>query len=144
MLHVAARGDFLPIVGSSIDLVLYVETIEHVDEPGRLGREIERVLRPGGICYITTPARLRHLLARDPHYSIPGLLLLPDSLQARAVRTLRPGIRYEVNHIFWSVPGILGTLPGQAVREITSRHPWVRGPLRKLDWDWIITQKPRA
>ena len=40
--------------------------IEHVADVPSLGAEIMRVLRPGGYCMITTPARLRHLTAPDP------------------------------------------------------------------------------
>lgn len=137
----AATGSTLPFAGGSFDLVLYVETIEHVRSPRTVGSEIARVLRPGGLCYVTTPARIRHLLRPDPHYGIRGLLLLPDALQRRLYERLRPGRRYDVEHLYWTASGVARTLRPLRIVEITSRHPWIRGPARRLDWDWIVLQK---
>ena len=98
------------------------------------------MLRPGGICYVTTPPRLRFLFGRDPHYGLPGLLLLPDALQRRLFEgLLRRGEPYAVTHTFWSVAGVLRTLPGLELAEVTSKH-WA-GPLRRFDWDWIVASK---
>jgi len=128
----------LPFASASIDVVLCIETIEHVNARA-LGREIGRVLRPGGICYLTTPSRVRFLLRRDPHYGIPGLLLLPDAVQRAVFHWIRPGEPYEVEHLFWSVFGIMNTLSGLRLAEVTSSN-WA-GPLRRFDWDWVIAQK---
>jgi len=137
---VTGRGEALPFADASFDLVLFVETVEHLEEPRRTGREIVRVLRPGGLCYITTPPRLRFLFGRDPHYGLPGLLLLPDGVQRRLFEGwLRRGTPYAVTHTFWSVAGVLRTLPGLALAEVTSKH-WA-GPLRRFDWDWIVARK---
>src|SRR5688572_33287524 len=81
-----------------------------------------RVLEPGGLCVITTPARLRFLLRRDPHFGIPGLLLLPDRAQ-RWVATMTgivPRDEYDVQHIYWYAGSIARLFPSretfQAVR----------------------------
>ena len=132
-------GERLPLRDGSLDLALCVETIEHVDARAT-GAEIARVLRPGGLCYITTPARLRFLLRGDPHYGVPALLLLPDALQRSVYAALRRQ-PYEVTHVFWSVRGIARNFPGMRVREITSKN-WA-GALRRLDWDWIVMEKMR-
>lgn len=138
---VAGRGEELPFADASIDLVLFVETIEHLEAPRRTGREIVRVLRPGGLCYVTTPPRLRFLCGRDPHYGLPGLLLLPDGLQRRLFEGLLGRDEpYAVTHTFWSVAGVLRHLPGLRLAEVTSKN-W-GGPLRRLDWDWIVARKP--
>jgi 2-polyprenyl-3-methyl-5-hydroxy-6-metoxy-1,4-benzoquinol methylase len=58
----------LPFEAESLDLVLCVEVIEHMENPGHLLKEIARVLHPCGRLLITTPnvhsieARLRLLL----------------------------------------------------------------------------------
>jgi SAM-dependent methyltransferase len=135
MLGDAAR---LPVATGSVDVVLYVETIEHVDA-GAVGAEISRVLKPGGLCYITTPPRFRYLLREDPHYGLRGLLLLPDALQAAVFRRLRRNEPYEVEHLYWSVYGIMRTLPDLQVQEISSKN-WA-GVLRRFDWDWIVARK---
>lgn len=45
----------LPVADASQDLVLCEHVLEHVVDPLTAAREIERVLRPGGIALITTP-----------------------------------------------------------------------------------------
>lgn len=45
----------LPFGGDAFDLVLCASLIEHVGSPERLLPEIARVLRPGGICYLSFP-----------------------------------------------------------------------------------------
>jgi len=140
--QVSGRGEELPFADDAFDLVLLVETLEHVAAPRRLGREVARVLRPGGLCYVTTPPRLRFLLGRDPHYDLPGLLLLPDRLQRWLFERFLSSEEYAVVHTFWSAAGVLRCLPGLALTEITSKN-WA-GPLRRLDWDWIVAEKPGA
>lgn len=57
-----------PIEPDSVDLVVAIEVIEHVENTGTLLQEVSRVLRPGGCMLLTTPnvhsveARLRFLL----------------------------------------------------------------------------------
>lgn len=48
----------LPLPDSSADVVLCVETIEHVENPRALVRELVRVARPGGSVLVTTPNQL--------------------------------------------------------------------------------------
>jgi SAM-dependent methyltransferase len=45
----------LPFRDASYDAVLCTEVLEHVPNPGRLFREITRLLRPGGVLILTTP-----------------------------------------------------------------------------------------
>lgn len=138
--QVRGRGEALPFPDGAFDLVLLAETLEHVEEPRAVGREVARVLRPGGLCYVTTPPRLRYLLGRDPHYEIRGLLLLPDGLQRLLFeRVLAPGEPYAVVHTFWTAAGVMRSLPGLRTAEVTSRN-WA-GALRRLDWDWIVGRK---
>jgi SAM-dependent methyltransferase len=57
-----------PIESGSVDLMVGIEVIEHVENTGTLLQEASRVLRPGGCLLLTTPnvhsveARLRFLL----------------------------------------------------------------------------------
>jgi len=53
-------SDKLPFPDNSIDAVLFSDVIEHlIDSPRNILSEINRVLRPGGICVATTPNALR-------------------------------------------------------------------------------------
>jgi SAM-dependent methyltransferase len=52
----------IPLATESLDLVFCASLIEHVAEPGRVLDEIERVLKPGGMAYVSFP----------PYYSPMG------------------------------------------------------------------------
>lgn len=53
--HVAYDGEALPFGEGVVDHVLLTEVLEHVFEPKLLLREIFRVLKPGGVLYLTVP-----------------------------------------------------------------------------------------
>jgi SAM-dependent methyltransferase len=52
---VVADGAHLPIADGSVGTAVCTEVLEHVDDPGLVFAEIARVLRPGGLAYVTTP-----------------------------------------------------------------------------------------
>lgn len=45
----------IPLMDNSVDLVVSFETIEHLGEQDRMIQEIRRVLRPEGLCIISSP-----------------------------------------------------------------------------------------
>jgi SAM-dependent methyltransferase len=59
--RVTAISGFLPaavaaVESDSLDVVLCVSVIEHLDDPDGLLAEIHRVLRPGGTCFLNVPS----------------------------------------------------------------------------------------
>jgi len=48
-------GEPLPFADASFDAVLCTQVLEHVEEAGQLAREMERVLRPGGVIVASAP-----------------------------------------------------------------------------------------
>jgi 2-polyprenyl-3-methyl-5-hydroxy-6-metoxy-1,4-benzoquinol methylase len=48
----------LPLPDGEADAVVAVETIEHLENPRALFRELTRVVRPGGVIVVTTPNQL--------------------------------------------------------------------------------------
>lgn len=53
---VSARGEHLPFADGCADVVLSSNVMEHVPAPGLLGREMIRVVRPGGLVLISYTA----------------------------------------------------------------------------------------
>jgi SAM-dependent methyltransferase len=55
------RGDarFLPLPAASVDLVIALDVLEHIDDDARAAAEIHRVLRPGGTLFATVPCDMR-------------------------------------------------------------------------------------
>lgn len=45
----------LPFEDNSIDAIICIAVLEHVEEPQKAVREMYRVLKPGGYCYIFAP-----------------------------------------------------------------------------------------
>lgn len=50
---IAAHGEALPFADGTFDLVLCDNVIDHAADPGQIVREMARVLRPGGLLYLT-------------------------------------------------------------------------------------------
>jgi SAM-dependent methyltransferase len=68
----------VPRESDSLDTVLATEVLEHCYDPARAVREIHRILRPGGVCILST--RFIHAYHPDPHdyfrFSRDGLELV--------------------------------------------------------------------
>ena len=45
----------LPLEDNSVDAIICIAVLEHVEEPQKAVREMYRVLKPGGYCYIFAP-----------------------------------------------------------------------------------------
>lgn len=63
-LHLPLVADalYIPICDEGIDVVFCASLIEHISDPFKLVKEIKRVLKSGGYCYLSFP----------PFYSITG------------------------------------------------------------------------
>ena len=55
-LHAQRVDTPLPLPDASADVVTCLAVIEHVDRPDVLAAEARRILRPGGVLVVTTPA----------------------------------------------------------------------------------------
>lgn len=84
-----AHGDFVlaDFGDQDFDVITAFEVIEHVNDPGTLIAHVRRLLRPGGLLYITTPnfdSVLRHLERSDFR-----ILCFPEHLCFYTRRSLR-------------------------------------------------------
>lgn len=150
--QIVGDGEQLPFGDSTFDVVLCLETIEHVSRPRRLGQELMRVVRSGGLCMVTTPARLKFLLRPDPHFGVPLLLAWPDAMQKRiVVEKLELTRDYDVTHIYWTVGGVVRNFPGRRQVKTLCNIPYPGIPstlkerlwhvFRRLLWDRILIFK---
>ena len=83
----------LPFDDGAFDLVLCAETIEHVRDVQLLLSEVRRVLRPGGVFAVTTPAHLR--VGRMPDPLSPHLRFFTR----RSLRRLLDELGFEVESL---------------------------------------------
>lgn len=74
---VRAYAEALPFPRNSFDYVTSLQVLEHVREPDLMLREMYRVLRPGGLCFISSE---NYLSFYEPHYRVFWLPLLPKSI----------------------------------------------------------------
>lgn len=60
------------------DLVICCHVLEHTRHPSRAARNIERILRPGGVAYVATPWSQAFHAAPDDYwrFSVRGLMLM--------------------------------------------------------------------
>ncbi len=79
----AYDGRSIPFEDQSFDAVICETVIEHVEDQKHFVEEIYRILRTGGLLYITTANKLWPI---EPHYRLFGLSWLPKSIAAIYMR----------------------------------------------------------
>lgn len=66
----------LPFSDSTFDLIILQDVIEHIESSEIMIDEIKRILKPGGVIYLSTPNRLSVInMLADPHWGMPFLSL---------------------------------------------------------------------
>ncbi|MGQ9750668.1 class I SAM-dependent methyltransferase [Desulfosoma sp.] len=87
----------LPFSDAFFDVVISNHVIEHVgsmkEQKNHL-REMRRVMTTNGVGYLATPNRW---MVMEPHYRLPFLSWLPDSLRHFYVRLTKKGENYDCN-----------------------------------------------
>jgi SAM-dependent methyltransferase len=140
VLHLLGNGAALPLAPRSVDVVIMAEVIEHLAEPRQTASEIARVLRPGGVCLLSTPPRLKFARQRDPHYGIPGLALLPDPLQRFVAQRLYGHADYNVAHLYATSWGVARQFPPGAFR-LRVLCPHRQNWTRHLAWAYLAFER---
>jgi len=75
---------------TSFDVVVLADLLEHVSDPQRVATEVVRLLRPGGLLYVSVPNKLSlWCLVRDQHYQLFGLTLMPHAIAGFYVTKVR-------------------------------------------------------
>ncbi len=86
-------GCAMPLRDNSVDGVICNQVYEHVDDQTGLMDEINRVLRPGGVCYFGCGTR--HVLI-EGHYKLPFLSWIPHWLADIYMKLAGWDVRYDV------------------------------------------------
>jgi len=104
----------LPLPDGSADLIICNHVYEHVPSAEQLFVEIDRVLKPEGVCYLGAASRLTLV---EPHYHLPFLSWLPKPLAHGYMRLTRKGpYYYETMRTYW---GIRRLISGYRVTDYT-------------------------
>lgn len=93
---VVADAMALSMPDDSFDVVICSQVYEHVPDASRMMAEIERVLRPGGVCYFAATNRWSLI---EQHYKLPFLSWLPIPLANAYVRVLGRSDAYYERHL---------------------------------------------
>ncbi len=81
---------------NSFDYVISLQVIEHVSNPKAMIREMRRVLKPGGMAYISCE---NYLAFREQHYKVFWLPLLPKVLGSVYLKAIGRNPHFLMNHI---------------------------------------------
>lgn len=101
---------------NSFDVALCAQVYEHVPDPVRLMKEIERVLKPGGVCYFAATNRWNPI---EQHYKLPLLSVIPVSWAHVYLRMLRRGDYYYERHMTYKQ--LLDLVSNFGMEDITMR-----------------------
>ena len=144
--HVDLDRENWPVASGSGDLVVAVETIEHLENPWAFVRQLAALAVPGGWVIVTTPNQLsvlslmtlimkrRFSAFQDAHYPAHRTALLESDLQR-----ITEASGLEVIEVGYSLRGRL-PLTGWHYPVAAAR----RWPLRLSDNLMIVARKPRA
>lgn len=82
---------------NSFDVVICTHVYEHVNDPKKLFKEIYRVLKPGGVCYL---AAINAFWPIEPHYNLIFLSWLPKNIANIYVKIFGKAEKYWENPMF--------------------------------------------
>lgn len=117
----------------SFDIVCFFNVFEHVPNVNKAIREIVRVLKPGG--FIVGRADFRYdknNIKHDPHYGLPGIILLPRFLRELVVVHLTHRSN-ELDDIVWA----------KNLRDLEQRFGHEGADVYGFRDDFIVTKRQR-
>ncbi len=97
------QGDLmsLPLSDNAVDVVICAQVYEHVPDDQVMMDEIYRILKPGGIVFLSGPNKLFPI---ELHYAMPFLHWLPSRIPDGYVRLLGRGDHYyEHSRSLWGL-----------------------------------------
>ncbi len=132
---IAAVGEAIPLASRSVDVIVSLQVLEHVQSPGRVIQEAFRVLRPGGYFYF---AYENYLSFWEPHYRVAWLPLLPKALGAAYLRARGKNPQFLMESVtyttFHGVRKMLAASGFQCMRTKKSAEMLEAGGDSSLKW----------
>lgn len=139
----------IPFPNEYFDLVISNHVIEHVGSPeNQAGHvaEIYRVLEKSGILYLAVPNKWRIV---EPHYRLPFLSWLPQTLATRWLRYLKKADEYDCVPLSAQHAKLILEQAGFSVRDVTLSAIRVAGEIestsavvkmatRMPEWCWWL------
>ncbi len=93
---VQGYGEALPFPDQSTDFILSMQVLEHVKDVRKVMSEMDRVMRPGAIAWITAP---NYFSFAENHYRVKWFPGLPAKLGAWYLKRLGRNPGFYLNHV---------------------------------------------
>jgi len=113
----------LPIKDNTYDAIVLLHVVEHVRNPLAMFEEFERILKPGGVLYLSTPSPWSDNAWEDPYHTRPFTVGAIRSLAQDAQLQMIDGFYSNTAYGF----GILG------LRRFSGFYNWFTLKLRFLN-----------
>lgn len=106
---------------NSFDVVICTHIYEHVPDSRKLFKEIYRVLKPNGVCYL---AALNKWWPIEPHYNLPFLSWVPKDIANMYLKLLSgKGPYYENILSYWDLRKITNRFTVEEYTDSILKHP---------------------
>lgn len=111
----------LDFESSSFNIIICTHIYEHVPNPSKLFKEIRRVLKPGGICYL---AAVNKWWPVEPHYKLLFLSYFPKKIANFYIKTFRKAdFYYETLESYWRLKQLTCDFKRIELTDQILRHP---------------------
>ncbi|MEO0268457.1 MAG: class I SAM-dependent methyltransferase [candidate division WOR-3 bacterium] len=96
------NGFALPFKNKSFDIVICTHTLEHIRDSFNFLKEVNRVLKIGGILYLSIP---NYFFPFEPHFKVPLIPFLPKNLSKFLIKNFfyRKGLK-RINKKWEDIP----------------------------------------
>jgi SAM-dependent methyltransferase len=138
---VVSSGYSLPYADRSFDLVCMFDVLEHIPDDAAVVREVARILRPGGLLFVSVPAyqflyaNNDRIAQHERRYTRPRLRAVFEQAELEVERNT------HANVLLFPVilPTVLAIKAGEALfdREASSEHTNLSWPLPKVVQDLL-------